>query len=117
MSVVDVKVGNRNFQLACEDGQEGHLRSLAQEVDRKVNSLGKQMRTNNDSLLLLLTTLMMQDELNDFKDDLNNDSAAKNLIKAKDEELADVINTVTDYIEIVISRIEEGDNDNENRLL
>ena len=113
MSVVEVKVGTRHFQLACEDGEEDHLAGLAKEVDKKLNNLGKQMRTNNESLLLLLTSLMMQDELNEFRKNMENDDKIKNLVKSKDEELADVINTVSDYLEIIISRMEGQENNGE----
>lgn len=39
MTAVTIKVGGRDYRIACDDGQEEHLRFLADEVDERLQSL------------------------------------------------------------------------------
>ena len=39
MSQVTVTINGRQFRMACEDGQEGHLMRLAQELDQRIEKL------------------------------------------------------------------------------
>ena len=108
MSVVEVKVGARNFSLACEDGQEESLKNLAAKIDEKVETLSKQMRTQNDSLLLLMTALMTQDELDEIKGASGGETVdVSKIISEKDEEVAELVNTVSNYVETMIDKIEK----------
>ena len=34
MSQVSVTINGRQFRMACEDGQEGHLMELARDLDK-----------------------------------------------------------------------------------
>lgn len=104
MAVVDIKVGSRNFQLACEAGQEPHLRKLATEVDAKIENLSKQMRTGNESLLFLMTALMLQDELNELNKKLDENN--RKFLNSKEEDMATTINTISDYLETLVDKIE-----------
>jgi cell division protein ZapA len=108
MSVVDVRVGTRNFQLACENGQEEHLSGLASEIDKKLRMLSKQMRTNNEPMLLLMTALMMQDELNEIdRQGGGLEESIKEISKKKDDEMAEMVNTIADYLEDLIGKVEK----------
>lgn len=107
MSVVEVKIGSRNFQLACEDGQEENLRNLAAKVDERFETLSKQMRTHNDSLLLLLSALMAEDELQEYKQKVDNGVADVGYLESKEKEMTEVLTTVSDYVETIIEKIEK----------
>lgn len=65
MSTVPVYINGREFQLACDDGQEELLVALSQEVDDRVRSLARSLPNANESMLLLLTALTLADELSD----------------------------------------------------
>jgi len=106
MSIINVKVGSRNYQVACEDGQEGHLLSIAEELDKKVDILSRQLRTGNDALLLVMSALMIQDEFNEYKKkyELSTDKGKNK----RDEEIAEVLNTISGYLEKVITKIEKN---------
>lgn len=107
MSVVEVKIGSRNFQLACEDGQEESLRDLASKIDDRFELLAKQMRTHNDSLLLLMTALMAEDELQECQKKLKSGVTDADYVEKKEQEMAEVINTVSGYVESIIDKIEK----------
>ena len=41
MSQVSVTINGRQFRMACEDGQEGHLMNLARDLDVRIEGLRK----------------------------------------------------------------------------
>ncbi len=106
MSVVDVKIGTRNFSLACEDGQEDNLQLLAGKVNDRFEILSKQMRTQNDSLLLLLSALMAEDELQEFQAKFDSNNIDPKMLDKQESDMTDIVNTVSDYIETIIGKIE-----------
>lgn len=66
MSILDIRINNRSYQIACDDGQENHVRGLARELDANVKDLGARMGGQvPDGTLLVLTALMLSDELNE----------------------------------------------------
>ena len=106
MGIVNAKVGSRSYQLACEDGQEKSLITTAEAIDKRVETLSRQLRTGNDSLLLVMAAIMLQDELNEYK---KNHELSTDTGRAKrDEELAEVLNTVSGYLENMIDKIEKN---------
>jgi len=111
MSVVELRVGSRLYQVACENGQEPNLLRLASELDSKISNLARQMRTGNDSLLLLMTALMMQDELNDAQKKISNDNELETRIKKmtddKEKEVAELLNTISGFVESIADKIDK----------
>lgn len=64
MAVVRIRINGREYDLACDDGQEEHLRHLAEEVDGRVRALGMGTLNNpGEVMCLLLASLTMADEL------------------------------------------------------
>ena len=71
MAIVHIRVGNREYDVACDDGQEDHLRLLADDVDERVRSLLYSMGQGaNENLALLLTALTMADEIIENKKEI-----------------------------------------------
>src|SRR5690348_4625110 len=48
--------------MACEDGQEDHLRQLAKELDERINSLRGQFGEIGDMRLVVMAALMIADD-------------------------------------------------------
>ena len=68
MTAVTIKVGGRDYRIACDDGQEEHLRFLADEVDERLQSLLFGMGNDpGEGVTLLMTALTMADELIEIK--------------------------------------------------
>ena len=63
MPLVLVVVNGREFQVACDDGEEERLTELAQQFDKRVQALASQVGQVGDSRLLLMAGLMLADEL------------------------------------------------------
>jgi cell division protein ZapA len=65
MALVDVQVNGRAYAVACDDGEEDHLRTLGVYLDRRVRELGAAAGQPSEARLLLMTGLVMADELTD----------------------------------------------------
>jgi cell division protein ZapA len=63
MSQVSVTINGRQFRMACEDGQEGHLQKLARELDERIVALRGQFGEIGDARLTVMAALMIADEL------------------------------------------------------
>jgi cell division protein ZapA len=67
MAQVSIEVNGRPYTVGCEDGQEQHLRDLAQMFDRQVRQVSQDMGQLGDTRLLLMGALLMADELYDAR--------------------------------------------------
>jgi cell division protein ZapA len=63
MSQVNVTINGRQFRMACEDGQEGHVTDLARELDARIESLRAKFGEIGDTRLTVMAALTVADEL------------------------------------------------------
>ena len=75
MAQLTVRVNGRDYLIACGDGEEGHLRELAADVNRRVQDLVGQVGQVGEARLLLMAALLMADEVHAANGDL--DAAAR----------------------------------------
>ena len=54
MANVSIKFNNKEFLLACEDGQEEHLEELLIQINKKFNNL----KYENDYLSMIKNSLL-----------------------------------------------------------
>lgn len=62
MGSVNATIAGRQFRLACEDGQEEHLRTLAADIDSRIGDLRKRFGEIGDTRLTVMAALMVADE-------------------------------------------------------
>jgi len=62
MPLVNVMVNARAYTIACDDGEEEHLRELAAHVDAKVKELLTSVGQVGETRLLLMAALLIADE-------------------------------------------------------
>ena len=65
MAQVNVIINGRQFRMACEDGQEAHLRQLATDLDNRITALRGQFGEIGDARLTVMAALMVADELSE----------------------------------------------------
>lgn len=65
MAQVDISVNGRTYSVACDDGQEEHLHSLAAYLDKRVGELAASMGQLGDARLLVMAGLLVSDELSE----------------------------------------------------
>jgi cell division protein ZapA len=62
MPLVNVMVNNRAYAIACDDGEEDHLRQLAATVDAKTREVLSSVGQVGDVRLFLMAALLIADE-------------------------------------------------------
>lgn len=65
MAQIVATIAGRQFRLACEDGQEEHLQSLAKNVDQRIIDLRRKFGEIGDTRLTVMAALMVADELDE----------------------------------------------------
>jgi cell division protein ZapA len=71
MAVVEVTVNGRDYQLACDDGEEEHLANLAAYFDRRVAELTGSIGQVGETRLMLMAGLLVADDLSNAMDQLD----------------------------------------------
>ena len=67
MANVTSKFNNKEFILACEDGQEEHLEELLIQISKKFNNLKNDLGNLGENKLLLITAVKIMDEYYETK--------------------------------------------------
>ncbi len=119
MAIVAVKIGGREYHLACDDGQEEHLRLLADDVDDRVRDLTARMGGNTGEVMgLLLAAITMADEVIENKKEIEKITAEKARIASligsveqapeyyNSEAVAVTLEEIAERIERIAERVE-----------
>ena len=65
MAQVNATIAGRQFRLACEDGQEDHLQTLAKDIDQRIVDLRVKFGEIGDTRLTVMAALTVADELSE----------------------------------------------------
>lgn len=63
MPSIEVAINDRKYRMACEEGQEEHLRGLAEDFDRRIAELKGELGEIGDARLTVVAALTLADEL------------------------------------------------------
>ena len=67
MAQVVVTIAGRTYRMSCEDGQEGHIEALANEVDSKMAALKGNFGEIGEQRLVVMAALTVADELSEAR--------------------------------------------------
>ncbi len=68
MGQITVTVGERTYSLGCRDGEEERLRSLAEHLNSKTETLKTALGSVSETRMLLMAGLLMADEVFEMRD-------------------------------------------------
>ncbi|MBT3238594.1 MAG: cell division protein ZapA [Rhodospirillaceae bacterium] len=109
MGQVTVTINNRDYQVACDEGQEEHLERLGSYIDKRAKELTAAVGDVGDSRLLVMVNLLIADELSDQYAEI--DSLKKNAgVAARaetDENLSQAFEALAERIESIAERLEQ----------
>ena len=91
MAQVTVTIAEKVYRIACDDGQEEHLRSLAAEVDGKIGQMRQTFGEIGDNRLTVMAAITFLDE----REELRSRIAA---LEAEVARLAQARQTVEDAV-------------------
>lgn len=114
MSQLDIQINGRTYNIACDDGQEEHLKKLAVFFGDRVEELAGTLGQIGDARLMLMTGLMIADEMSDAYaeiDELKSEVASlkkANSDASTDDKSVDVIGSMADRIEAMAIKLEQA---------
>ena len=111
MANVSIKFNNKEFLLACEDGQEEHLEELLIQINKKFNNLKNDLGNLGENKLLLITAVKIMDEYYETKKKVDQKKEELNELSKKFKELKSLI---YDYRDTKESEIKKLNLDHEN---
>ena len=100
MASIDVEIASRRYAVACRDGEEPHLKSVAAIVDRKARDAAAALGTLSESRQLLFASLLLADELKERREGSGAPAAEP------DPALAEALERLADRIENLAERLE-----------
>ncbi|WP_417205295.1 cell division protein ZapA [Antarctobacter sp.] len=84
---VEIKIGGRSFEVACQQGEEQYLLSAAQLLDTEAQVLVTQIGRMPEARMLLMAGLMLADKTAGLEERLRE---TQDKLKAVEGELAEV---------------------------
>lgn len=103
MAQVTVRVNGREYDLTCGDGEEPHLRELAQYVDTKITALRGAGVNLTDAQLLLMAGIVIADELSEA---VEPDRKATVENQSVTETMVDILEASAGRLEAIASLLE-----------
>lgn len=104
MAILNLNINRREYEIACNDGEEQHLINLSYELDKRVKELSRSVGTGNQSLLLVVAALQVLDELYEMRTSGANRINVQNEI---DKISSATISQLTTKIEDLARKIEK----------
>ncbi len=68
MAQVEIKIGGRSFEVACQDGEEHFLQTAAGMLDEEATHLSSQIGRMPEARMLLMAGLMLADKTAGLED-------------------------------------------------
>jgi cell division protein ZapA len=99
MSQVSVTIDGRKYRLACNEGEEARLESLAGLIDQKIGEMRTTFGEIGDQRLVIMAALTLADNLTEARDE-----AAAARKRAEDAERR--VNAIASSLDTLGSRLE-----------
>lgn len=108
MAQVAVQINGRGYQIACDDGQEAHLKRLGDYIDNRVQELVAAVGQVGDARLLVMVSLLIADELSDAYSELKvaRDGGGVAARMDQEESLSLAIENLAERIEHIAESLE-----------
>lgn len=103
MSNVTLRIGGRDYTVACAEGEESHVVNLGALIDEKIQAMGG---GHNEPRQLLFAALMIADELHEAKFRGGGASAAPTVPPAQLDLHADTLEAIASRLENCVTALE-----------
>lgn len=103
MAQITITIHNREYAIACEDGQESRILQLANVLDETAKTFGDSANKISENMLLAMVGLVVADELTELK----KNNGAKNHESIDGQEVGGIDEDVSKRIKIAIQDINE----------
>ena len=121
MPQVSVNIAGRSYRVACEEGEEAHLESLARAYDDKIAEMRKEFGEIGDMRLTVMAALILVDELSETRQRMHRieteftglqhaRAAAADQSEALEADIAAAFNSAAERIEKAVRLLGQADN-------
>ena len=76
MAQVTIRINGYAYTLGCQDGEEEHLLAMADEVERRVESVKASAGPSGEARMLVMAALLMADDLYELRKSMGNGQQA-----------------------------------------
>ena len=101
MAIVSLKIGGRFYKFSCNDGQETHMKELADQLDKRAEALTRSMGVMQEGQLLSMMCLLLAEE----KQHLAKETNAELQFQAEDQ-IADCLNNLALKVNVLAESLE-----------
>ncbi len=102
MPEVEIKIGGREFSVACQEGEEHYLKSAAALLDAEASALTAQIGRLPEPRLLLMSGLMLADKTAGMEDQLRTAEAKLASMEAELETLRGAASPEPERVEVPV---------------
>lgn len=102
MAVVSLKIGGRFYKFSCNDGQELHMRELAETLDKRAESLIKSIGFMSEGQLLAMICLLLAEEKHHLEKATN-----ARLIEQTTDQIAQSIQNLALKVNVLAESLEQ----------
>ena len=103
MASVEVEIAQRKYSVACRDGEEAHLRSVAAIVDSKAQDAAAALGSLSEARQLLFASLLLADELKEHRSGQAPAPAAE-----PDPRMAEALERLAERVESLAEQLERS---------
>jgi len=110
MPLVNVLINGRAYTVACDEGEENHVRELGDFLDKRVRELSGSVGQVGDARLLLMAGLLIADELSEALSKLQERDNELRALKSDggQERVAQAIEDAASRLEAIAARLEHA---------
>jgi len=105
MSQVSVTIDGRKYRLACNEGEEARLESLAGLIDEKIGEMRKTFGEIGDQRLVIMAALTLADSLTEARDEADAQRKRLEETELRSEALASRLGELGSRLEQVAARL------------
>ena len=102
MPQVEISIGGRTFEVACQDGEEHFLHSAAAMLDSEASHLSEQIGRMPEARMLLMAGLMLADKTAGLEDRVREADAEAAKLRAQIEALEQRPTPAPERIEVPV---------------
>ena len=106
MANIDVEIAGRKYSVACRDGEEAHLRSVAALADKRARDAAEALGSLTETRQLLFATLLLADDVKDLQSGGKGPPPPPPPAEL-DPKLIEALEALAERVETVARRLEE----------
>lgn len=105
MSQVSVTIDGRKYRLACNEGEEARLESLAGMIDDKIGEMRTTFGEIGDQRLVIMAALTIADNLTEAKDEAASERKRSEEAEQRVQAIASSLDELGSKLESIAARL------------